>query len=130
MHLSSFVVWSAIIIAATASSFGGVGDANGGIATGHGIPIAPALGALGDEARPHGVLATEYGVGDYITTDIEGTEHVGKIVAVYEGTKTMQVQLLVGGTSGSVAVDEHNVLAHSCSTAQGTLKRTTFSCPC
>ena len=65
MHLSSLVVWSAIM-SSTASNFGGVGDTNGGIATGHGIqglPIAPARGVLGDAARPHGVLATEYGVG-------------------------------------------------------------------
>ena len=126
MHLSSLVVWSAIM-SSTASNFGGVGDTNGGIATGHGIqglPIAPARGVLGDEARPHGVLATEYGVGDYITTDIDGNVHVGKVLSVDKGTKTVQVQLLVGGASGAVAVDEHNVLVHSCSTAQGTLKRT------
>ena len=86
------------------------------IATGHGIqglPIAPARGVLGDEARPHGVLGTEYDVGDYITTDIDGNVHVGKVLSVDKGTKTVQVQLLVGGASGAEK-----------------LKRTsTFTCP-
>ena len=120
MHLSSLVMWSAIM-SSTASNFGGVGDTNGGIATGQGnqglppgcIPIAPARGVLGGEARPHGVLATEYGVGDYITPDINGNVLVGNVLSVDKGTKTMQVQLLVGDASGAEK-----------------LKRTsTFTCP-